>query len=359
MFTSFTVKNFRCFSELTVEPLARVNLITGANNVGKTALLEAIFVHIAPTNPRMTIQLLGARGVQCRNKDDISEMWAWYFNEKQTGRPAQLISVDSEGARRELRFEVQPEAVEEVGTEEGSAERSMSNRTRGPLHTGPPVHGRLIYHYEDSHGAKCEAEATALSDGVAVQHEERDLFPLSCFLAAHLRSAQDDAARFSELVRKKRKEVLVEPLRILEPRLQDIAVLATGAGPLLSGDVGLNEMIPLPLVGGGMVRLASIVLAIGSAPGGIVLVDEIENGLHYSVMEKVWRAIGTAARNQDVQIFATTHSFECIGAACDAFAEMPEDFRLFRLEREENRIRAVNLDTEMATTALRHGMEVR
>jgi len=141
--------------------------------------------------------------------------------------------------------------------------------------------------------------------------------------------------------------------------LTDIVVLATGEGSLLCDDVGLREMIPLPLVGDGMVRLASIVLAIASAPGGVVLVDEVENGLHYSVMEKVWRAIGEAAQSQDVQIFATTHSFECIGAACDAFAETPGHFRLFRLERGQERIVSVEYDIETARTALVHGMEVR
>ena len=52
MFRSFTVKNFRCFQDLTIAPLARVNLIAGKNNVGKTALLEALYLHSGPRAPR-------------------------------------------------------------------------------------------------------------------------------------------------------------------------------------------------------------------------------------------------------------------------------------------------------------------
>jgi len=76
MFTSFTVKNFRCFSELTIEPLARVNLVTGANNVGKTALLEAVFLHIVPGNPGISLHLLEARGLPLGGMKNLSEIFA-------------------------------------------------------------------------------------------------------------------------------------------------------------------------------------------------------------------------------------------------------------------------------------------
>ena len=51
MLRKFSVRNFRCLRELDIEPLARVNLIVGENNVGKTALLEALFLSLNPGNP--------------------------------------------------------------------------------------------------------------------------------------------------------------------------------------------------------------------------------------------------------------------------------------------------------------------
>jgi AAA15 family ATPase/GTPase len=109
-----------------------------------------------------------------------------------------------------------------------------------------------------------------------------------------------------------------------------------------------------------MARLASLVLAIGNAPKGVVLVDEIENGLHHSILPKVWRAIGEVARQFNTQVFATTHSLECIMAAHRAFSESERyDFRLHRLERINETIRAVTYDQETLEAAIETGLEVR
>ena len=63
MYTSFTIKGFRCFEHLTIDPLARINLIAGKNNTGKTALLEALWLHSAPNIPDLGIRLAAFRGV--------------------------------------------------------------------------------------------------------------------------------------------------------------------------------------------------------------------------------------------------------------------------------------------------------
>ena len=67
----------------------------------------------------------------------------------------------------------------------------------------------------------------------------------------------------------------------------------------------------------------------------MVIVDEIENGFHHSVMQSVWDGIAEFAHEFDVQIFATTHSWECARAAQQAFSinEMIDDFRYHRVDR--------------------------
>jgi len=113
-------------------------------------------------------------------------------------------------------------------------------------------------------------------------------------------------------------------------------------------------------MGEGMGRLLSIVLAIASAARGVILIDEVENGIHHSVMTKVWSAIAQVARAADVQIFATTHSWECITAAHQAFSESGTyDFRLHRLDRVDDDVRAVTFDQEMLDAAIKAGLEVR
>ncbi len=105
--------------------------------------------------------------------------------------------------------------------------------------------------------------------------------------------------------------------------------------------------------------VATLAIGITNASGGVVLIDEIENGIHHSVMTEVWLGIAKLACQSDVQIFATTHSFECINAAHQAFKKSGQyDFRLHRLDQVDDSIEAVTLDEEALEVATQMGMEV-
>ena len=122
-------------------------------------------------------------------------------------------------------------------------------------------------------------------------------------------------------------------------------------------DIGLRELVPLPTMGAGMTHVTRMVLAAAMVPDGVVLVDEIENGLHHSVLPDVWRVVGKAAEQFNVQFFGTTHSFECVQAAHKALGS--DDFRLHRLDIVEGENRCVTYGPEAIDAAIRHNLEVR
>ena len=129
---------------------------------------------------------------------------------------------------------------------------------------------------------------------------------------------------------------------------------------MLRGDIGVGRMVPLSLLGDGLGSLTNVLLAIADAPGGVVVIDEIENGFHHSVLSKVWKAIGEAAKAYRTQVFATTHSFECIEAAHEAFREDREyAFRLHRLERIADESHATTYGQETLAAAIHSNLEVR
>jgi len=119
--------------------------------------------------------------------------------------------------------------------------------------------------------------------------------------------------------------------------------------------------MPLQLAGDGLIRLLCILVAIISNPGTIVLIDEAENGFHYSVYAKIWETIAATAKEYHCQIIATTHSYECIAGAlegvCNAIAE--EDFCYYRLGRHEEQTRAYRFSSEQLREALKSDLEVR
>lgn len=184
--------------------------------------------------------------------------------------------------------------------------------------------------------------------------------PTGIYLSTRARFIHEDAERFSNLERVGRHEFILPILRHLEPRLNRLTVLVSGGMPLVSGDIGIGELIPLPLMGEGLVRLMSVLLAIANAPSGIVLIDEIENGLHHSIMVKVFEALGMAARAHDAQIFATTHSWECIRAAHEAFSKGGvHDLILHRLERVNGQVHDYAYNEETLAAAVAADLEVR
>lgn len=355
MYRSIVIKNFRCFRDLTLGPLERVNLITGKNNVGKTALLEALFLHLGANNPTLPIRVNAIRGLE-QFVIDARDIWGWLFFGWNTKDPIHLAGEDTDETTRLLNIRlVEPETTQLIPSNGGEKSRSLSEA----LTTADRMRD-LLLEYRDSRGQTVTARVLITPEGeLSARRDGNVTLPLGIYLSTRARSFREDSERFSNLERVGRHEAVLPTLQLLEPRLKRLAVLVTGGVPLVNGDIGIGELIPLPLMGEGMVRLLSILLAIANAPGGIVLVDEIENGLHHSVLLGVWEAIARAARQYDTQLFATTHSWECVQAAHEAFeASGAYDFRLHRLDRIEDDVRAVAYDDKRLAAVLTSDLEV-
>jgi len=126
-------------------------------------------------------------------------------------------------------------------------------------------------------------------------------------------------------------------MRSIDPRVRKVRVRVVGSEtPMLEVDLGLSHRIPLAQTGQGMIRLVAIFsLLLGEAPK-VCVIDEIENGLHHTLLPQIWAGIAAAARELDVQVFATTHSRECIEAAHEVFEAQPSyDFAVIQLFRSD------------------------
>ena len=174
-------------------------------------------------------------------------------------------------------------------------------------------------------------------------------------------SPQEDAERFGEFDKSNKIENILKALQILEPRLQSLSINPIGKNQqVLHGDTGIGKKIPLSLMGQGINRLTSILLAISHAKNGIVLVDELENGFHHSVLASVWEVIASYAKSNKTQIMATTHSRELILGAVEGVPEdLRNDFKYIRIHRKEDEFKIKNYNFENLSIALEHEIEVR
>jgi hypothetical protein len=185
------------------------------------------------------------------------------------------------------------------------------------------------------------------------------------FAVAHLPangfSDEKAAAMWDVLVQGPGQDLVLEWLRMIEPRIQDLVYIA---GRLRSR-IALLKMegegrIPLRSLGDGLTRLFHIGLAMASASRGVLLIDEFENGLHWKAQEKIWMAIGRAAQHFGVQIFSTTHSRDCIEGFALVTRELGlQDSTMYRLERFDGQILATQLPMINVNAALRQHSEVR
>ena len=354
MYKSFRIKNFRCFKDFSIDNLECVNLIAGANNVGKTALLEAIFLHAGGTNIGQTIDLNRFRGnEEFKVNGKVSpDIWAPLFYQYDGQAVIEIEAKDSDGQMRRLRMRfIEPDSTT-IQWSQASFEET------GFLSTESMRHGLEL---EQKIGKHCKVfKALMGRDRIEFTRPDAPPFPCHFFVARMRPNPVGEAERYGRLEVESQAHEILNILKIIEPRLKRLAMIVTDGVPTLHGDIGLGRLIPLKFMGDGTERLANFALAIADASGGIVLIDEIENGIHYSIMTDVWLSIAKLARDANVQIFATTHSYECIRVAHQAFEKSEVyDFRLRRLDRIKDSIKAATFDGEMLEAALDARWEVR
>lgn len=349
MYTSFTIQNFRGFEHLHFDNLARINLIAGQNNVGKTSVLEALMLHAGHFSPFFLMRNARAEEPEIHN----AFSWDVLFYNFQTERKITLSGQNSNFPQSPYVMEIRvvdirksPETYQEISDWNG-----------------------LLKSFEALSPYVLEFKASERENFLVVKEEKRlHLIGIALihtefsFIEAHETfSLSENANRFSKLKLTRKHSFLIDILKILESRLVDLALLQSGELPFIYADIGLPQLIPLTQLGTGINRLANLILSMSNINHGVVCIDEIENGLHTSILKDVWKAIGVAAREFDVQIFATTHSLECIDAAHRAFSESEHyDFRYHRIDRRKSgETVAVTFDQELLQNSKEANFEVR
>ena len=103
----------------------------------------------------------------------------------------------------------------------------------------------------------------------------------------------------------------------------------------------------------------SIIVELITSRNGVLLVDEIDSGLHYTVMPKLWEVLGALVKKHDVQIFATTHNDEILRSALESFRNRPGVLGLFRIDKRGDRHVMVGYDDEAMEAVRETHFEVR
>lgn len=365
MYTSFRIKNFRCIEDMTLEPAAQVNLVAGQNNVGKTALLEALWMHSGPNLPELGLRLARFRGIPDL---DPKRLLADLFYDFDTTRTISLSARGDWGdGPRVLAITSQPlerarvTAQDENGSSlppRGSQEPDVAVISSSEISLEYTDESGNIHRSSGYYSARRFQQVT--EEGFVSQMANLPPRPSGVFLSSRSRSNRsEDVKRFTEVELEGHTDRITECLKTVDKRIKRLVILSPSE-PAIYADVGLSRLVATGFLGDGTGRFLSMSLAFYQARDGMLLIDEVENGLHHSVLKGVWQNLYALSQTFNVQVFATTHSHECLVAARDACASKARDKVLYhRLSWQDGRTGVTTYPFADFDFTLDYGAEVR
>lgn len=344
MFTDIDITGYRGVRHCTLSGLSRINLFFGKNNCGKSSVLEAVFLLSGPDNSFLPIMMNKTRG--------ISEFTPRTFAlEFYRPNPHNEILISSGGSGpRTLKIEMIKVDDSDIDLAEAGKDDSSrlaqaygfaSTFTVGDSST--EYHSQILVDTEDTSKAKMSRDR---------RYDER---MAGRFVSARM-PMKLDSSDYKIVVENKAEKMIVDILRIIEPRVVDVQIV----GEDFLVDIGEDRRFPVNIMGDGFVKIFNIILSIYYCSDGVLIIDEIDNGFHYSVMQKLWEAIYSACERLNVQLFTSTHSYDLIKAFAGAFADEDRSVAAYKLIRTaDDEIKSLRYDVAQLEYSLEQDIEMR
>lgn len=368
MLDSLYIKNFRVLKELKIDSLSQVNLITGKNNTGKSTILEALAIYASRGDLSQIYQLLNYRGEDYRLKDNI-------YNEPKEIVENNLRSLSSMFTNRKTIF------TRNEGIQIGSNENRLNLRFAKYMNQllvkeqGETYQSTVLIPENKTNvkDFKAAFEIKLNYDAKVIPLDETNFFHLNFEEQANHENYQlirtcvinktTNSKLFDHIALTDKENYVIEALRIIEPTTERIAFIENRLGERTAVIKLPNQpkVLPLQSMGDGINRILTIILAMVNADNGYFLLDEFENGLHYSVQEQLWKIIFKLAQELNVQVFATTHSNDCIAGFEQALNDQSNQVsgKLIRLDNINGTIRPVTYSPDEIKIATNQNIEVR
>jgi hypothetical protein len=359
--SSLEINNYRAFRHLEVEGFGQVNLIVGKNNVGKTSLLEAIWLFATRGAPTTLARVLRLPSQAFRTVNRPRSMLSEETALSRLSLPRHLFFGRSELTYGE---KIEPIIIKPLRGNHPPLVIQVLPLGSGQLRLFDDIPDlELTVHLGNT--PLVTLELTSL------QFRRIDTVPTrpvpSYYVPAHGLANEDVSRLWDQSSLTERESQVIEALRLIEKDVQAISLVESDYGVRTRQTIiklaSERDPVPLATMGDGMTRLFEIILAMVNCNDGILLVDEIENGIHYAIQPEMWRLIFTLARLLNIQVFATTHSLDCIRA----FSYIAQNDRksegvvtsLRRRERRPTDIIAVRFGENEMEVVAREGLEVR
>ena len=383
MLPSLWIRNFRALDDFQVPQLGRVNLIVGKNNSGKSSILEALRIYAQHANPSLLDEILISHDETLRSlsqaasstdEDEQAPYQNFFTGRVFPSRDDVSIYIGDRQERDFVRIAHTYYLEEQLAA---SPEAGIPSIRRIPV-------SKDENHEEASQALVISSSRRELSRWMPIREDSTLGLRHSRMLAADpasipvgfvptgFLSSASLADLWDSIALTDYDTTVCDGLRIIEPRVEGIAfvkreTLRTRSETERAAIVklaGSKRPVALNSMGDGMVRVLQLLLALVPARGGIYLVDEFENGLHYSVQERVWELVFKLAVSNNIQVFAATHSWDCVDAFKRVGASADQPAVLFRVGKsiktsDKGRVIATVFDQDALAQLTQADVEVR
>jgi ABC-type branched-subunit amino acid transport system ATPase component len=326
MLKSIKIENFRGFKTFELQQLGRINLLVGTNNSGKTSVLEAIQLLCSPKNFEPLYELMNNRGEYFFSDDkarrDFDICHLFYGHDINIGSQFSISGLNNESTEKlVISIEVRNNSKTKPLTMLGDM---LDNITSLDENEGDSLQ-ELDFKTEWIHGEQKEAVRFPLSyngglrtDLIRRLRRDTRYKTGTQFVTSSSLTTEKMIELFDQVVLTPDEELVLQALQTIEPKIERIASISSpgirsygesrGGFAVRMSDI---QRIPIGSMGDGIWRMLGLALATVCASDGVLFVDEIDTGLHFSTMSDMWKMIWETAKRLNLQVFATTHNSDC------------------------------------------------
>lgn len=355
-FKNIEIKNFRGLDYLKIDDFSRVNVFLGQNNSGKSSVLEAIRLLTGLGNPSTPQNI---NSLRTRNPFSAFKDVYYLFHNMDVKTPIEIASEQFDDIARKFRLSLSYV----FDTQNASQTNSMNGAM--PVSENKSFFNTLLMDFDLTSEKGTQSHQSSLtvnSEGIVTSRKLAEDYlekNNTVYLTADLWGF-NLAIELSELFKRKQKKIILERLSYFDSRITDIDILQDD---IYVDFDGLVEKLPLRMTGDGLRRYLNIVAASANPTTSIILIDEIDNGLHYSVYKKLWEAIFVLATTTNKQVFVTTHSKENLSSLNEMLEENPDyqkELGLYTIEKTLKKgLQAYKLTHEGLRSACNNDIEIR
>lgn len=368
MIRSVTIKGYRGLEHFEMDKLGRINLLVGKNNSGKSSVLEALYLLGSGGSTRALSRILRGRGEladiggedeeRLERELDVTHLFVGHRLDI-----ARVISMNAQGDSSprfpSLSLRI---AIKEINDDKEQGEIAIPPQiglaisTSHPTSLGIyPISSRGGIGIRDLDRYRPLRERVSTKLGVVQYVKSESLSPdeiVSLWDRISLTPFQNNILESLKAV----DETIENIAAYSGDQLRQIRFFSTSRGGFKVKLRGQDDPVPIGSLGDGVWRMLAIAISLAVSQNGILLIDEIDTGLHYSVLEKLWGMVMNTAKDLNVQVFATTHSYDCVtslASICHADSEAKSEVTIQRIEAGKKKAVAYD-EGDIVMAAERH-----